>query len=203
MWLVLAELVLGQSALAGTPELDALLKQLTVKYGPITVLRGTFVQTTKSPYGDQTQSGTVILQRPGRMRWEFTGDGKQFVSDGSTLWVYTPAEKQVLRLKGAGQQVASTDLVLQSMDKLGTLYQVALGPAKELILTPKPGEEAQFTKLVLKLDAALMIDEVAVTDPFGTVTRLDFTKLEAGGAVPADVFTFTIPAGVQVVDAGG
>jgi outer membrane lipoprotein carrier protein len=195
------------AALAAEPALDTLLAQLTRKYAPAEVLRGTFVQTTGSPYGDQTQSGTVVLKRPGRMRWEFAGDGKQFVSDGSTLWIYTPADKQVIRVQGFGSQAATADAVLQSMDKLGQLYQVALGvntsQSHELILTPKPGEDAQFSKLVLKLDAQLVIDEVVITDPFSTVTRLDFQTLEVGGAVKDDVFTFRVPAGVQVVDAGG
>lgn len=201
----------AQVAFAGEPALDALLQQLAAKYGSVSVLRGSFVQTTGSVYGDQTQNGTVVLKRPGRMRWEFTGDaqggGKQFVSDGSTLWIYSPAEKQVIRVANFGAQAESAFAVFQSLDKLGQLYAVKLGensPAShQLIVTPKPGDEAQFTKLVLTFDAKLDIDELSITDSFATVTRMDFTKLVAGGEARDDVFSFTVPAGVQVVDAGG
>ena len=54
----------------------------------------------------------------------------------------------------------------------------------------------------LKLDPKLVLDEVRITDPFDTVTVLDFDALELGGTAPPDVFTFRVPEGVQVIDAG-
>jgi outer membrane lipoprotein carrier protein len=188
-----------------TPETQAVLGQLTKKYGPADVIRGSFVQTTASPYGDQVQKGTVVLKRPGKIRWESPG-GKAFVCDGSTLWIYDPAEKQVLRIKDFGQQAASAYAVLQSMDKLGEMFEVKLagGDAAagwDLALTPKDGE-AQFKKVVVELDSKLLLDVVKITDPFDVVTTIDFTDVQLGGTVADEVFTFQVPAGVQVVDAG-
>lgn len=184
-----------------------LLDQIQAKYAPVSILRGTLIQTTNSPiYGKQDQKGTVVLERPGKMRWEFE-DKRQYVSDGSTMWIYTPDDKQVIRIRDFGAQAATADAVLQSMHKLRELFDVTVVSSDpklghELLLAPKAGQDAQFKALALKLDANLMFDEVRITDPFDTVTVMDFTSVELGGAVAPDVFTFQIPEGVQVIDAG-
>ncbi|MEQ1568179.1 MAG: outer membrane lipoprotein carrier protein LolA [Myxococcota bacterium] len=208
MWFVLAAMA-PVAAAEPSPEARVVLGQLSTKYGPADVLKGSFVQRTASPYGEQVQQGTVVLKRPGKVRWESGPGGRQFVCDGSTLWIYDPAEKQVTRIKGVGEQVASTFAVLQSMDRLGERYDVALsgGDAAagwDLSLSPKAGDDTvQFKKVVIELDPKLGLDLVKITDLFDVVTTIDFTGLELGGAVGDDVFTFQVPAGVQVVDAGG
>lgn len=184
-----------------------LLDQIQARYAPVSVLRGTIVQTTGSPiYGQQVQKGTVVIERPGKMRWEFE-DGRRYVSDGATMWIYTPADKQVIRIRNFGAQAATADAVLQSMHKLRELFDVTVVSSDpkvghELSLAPKPGQDAQFKKLGLKLDPQLAFDEIRITDPFDTVTVMDFTSVELGGTVAPDVFTFQIPEGVQVIDAG-
>lgn len=191
-----------------SPETKAVLAQLTQKYAPVEVLKGSFTQTTASPYGDQVQHGTIVLKRPGKVRWESGPDGKVYVCDGSTLWLYDPAEKQVMRMKGIGEQASSSFAVLQSLDKLGELFDVRIsgGDAAtgwDLTLLPKSEDDAQFKKVVIELDPALLLDVVRITDPFGTVTTIDLADVKLGGAVADSVFTFQVPAGVQVVDAGG
>lgn len=184
-----------------------LLDQIQARYAPVSVLRGTIVQTTGSPvYGQQVQKGTMVIERPGKMRWAFE-DGREYVSDGATMWIYNPADKQVIRIRDFAAQAATADAVLQSMHKLRELFEVTVVSSDpklghELLLAPKPGQDAQFKKLGLKLDPQLVFDEIRITDPFDTVTVMDFTSVELGGTVPADVFTFRIPEGVQVIDAG-
>ncbi|MEQ1505357.1 MAG: outer membrane lipoprotein carrier protein LolA [Myxococcota bacterium] len=189
------------------PASSDLLDRIQAKYATVSVLRGTFVQKSGSAlYGEDEQSGTVVLERPGKMRWEFA-DGRRYVSDGSTMWIYTPADKQVIRIKGFDAQAATADAVLQSLHQLKTLFDVTIvstdpKAGHELSLLPKTADDAQFKKLVLKLDAALLIDVVQIVDLFDTVTTIDFRSVELGGAVAPDVFTFQVPDGVQVIDAG-
>ena len=41
--------------------------------------------------------GTVQIKKPGKMRWDYTAPEKKlFVSDGSTIYLYVPADKQVI-----------------------------------------------------------------------------------------------------------
>ena len=51
-----------------------------------------------------TESGTVQIKKPGRMRWEYTTpDKKTFVSDGRKIYSYIPADKQVDRQRRAAR----------------------------------------------------------------------------------------------------
>src|SRR5580765_3130295 len=44
-----------------------------------------------------TERGTVLIKKPGRMRWDYTAPEKKlFVSDGSKVYFYLPADKQVM-----------------------------------------------------------------------------------------------------------
>src|SRR5690349_4666837 len=44
-----------------------------------------------------SESGTVQIKKPGRMRWEYTApEKKTFVSDGTRMYSYVPADKQVI-----------------------------------------------------------------------------------------------------------
>lgn len=186
---------------------DALLDKIGAKYAPVDVLSASFVQITKSAYGEEKVEGTVLLKRPGQMRWNFA-DGRQFVSDGSTLWIYTPAEKRVQRIPNFGEQAASADAVLQSMHKLREMFEVSLVSSDPkaghvLDLTPKQGQETQFQKLQLTLDKDLLMDKVTITDALGTQTVLDFEGLKLGGKVQPSDFQFQVPPGVTVENLGG
>lgn len=187
---------------------NALLDRIQAKYAPVGVLRAKFVQTVGSTlYGEDRQEGTLVLERPGKMRWEF-GDGRKFVCDGQTMWIYNPADKQVLKLRNVGEQAATANAVLQSMHRLKELFDVAVVSSDPkvghtLSLTAKAGQEQQFEKLELVLDRELRMSEVKLTDAFGARTTMTFTDVVLGGTVPPDVFTFVVPDGVEVIDSGG
>src|SRR5947207_7375530 len=43
-----------------------------------------------------TESGRLLVKKPGRMRWDYTTpEQKQFVSDGVKMYSYIPQDKQV------------------------------------------------------------------------------------------------------------
>src|ERR1700676_5421074 len=44
-----------------------------------------------------SERGRVLIKKPGKMRWEYTApEQKVFVSDGTKMYSYVPADKQVL-----------------------------------------------------------------------------------------------------------
>jgi outer membrane lipoprotein carrier protein len=206
-----AEAPPAPAAEAGSAEaIDKLIDRVEAKYTDVELLRASFTQVSKSQlYGEETQAGKVTLQRPAKMRWEFTGDGKQFVTDGSTMWIFNPSDKQVIRYQDFGAQASAADSVLQSLDKIGELFTVELlapdaGATHVLSLTPRNEAEQQSVKrLVLALDDELVLKRVEITDPFDSQTHLSFEDVQLGGTVPATTFQFDVPAGVEVIDAGG
>ena len=186
-------------------QVAAVVRAVQDRYAGVDVLRATFVQVTRSSlYGDEEQRGSVVLQRPRKMRWAFEGSGTQFVTDGSTMWIYNPADKQVLRYRDFSAQASTADQLLQSLHKLGELFEVELLDATEgYKLALKPRDEAakaQVKAVQLGLDADYSLKSLVITDAFEMVTELTFDNVKLGGTVDAATFQFEIPQGVEVID---
>ena len=48
---------------------------------------------------DRSEEGTLLLKKPGRMRWSYAQPaGKVFVLDGKYAWFYTPGDAQAQRI---------------------------------------------------------------------------------------------------------
>src|SRR5918994_263533 len=63
------------------------------------------------------ESGTVGVKKPGKMRWDYTRPEKKlFVSDGQTMYLYFPNEKQVMK-NAVPSQDQATSAVLFLMGK--------------------------------------------------------------------------------------
>jgi outer membrane lipoprotein carrier protein len=188
-------------------DVSVVLGKIQGKYKDVDLVRATFQQSSTSAlYGGAEQTGTLTVQRPRKMRWDFDGDGKQFVSNGKTMWVYSANDKQVVRYTDFGSQAASTDAILQSLDKLGELFDVTRlqGEGVVLGLVPKDSAgAAQVKRIELALSDGLDLRRVQVTDAYDGVTTLTFNKVELGGTVPASTFEFQVPDGVEVVDVSG
>lgn len=187
----------------------ALLKRISAKYGDVETMKATFQQTSTSAlYGASSEQGTLTLKRPRKMRWSFDGDGKQFITDGATMWIYAPADKQVIRYEDFGGQGSAPDQLLQSLDKLGELFDVEVLESGDeghaLSLMPlDEAARAQVKAVKLWLDGDLVVKKVEVTDAYDGVTTLGFSSVTLGGTVDDAQFQFQIPEGVDVVDAKG
>lgn len=197
-----AALVMPAAAWAGA---EAVVEAVESKYASISGMKAQFTQTVKSPlYGDESQKGEVTLKRPSKMRWMFSGDGKQFVTDGKTMWIYNAPDNQVIRYNDVASQAGSAQTLLTSLDKIGDLFVISELPddlGHTLKLQPKEGD-AQFKQVELHLSSELVVEKVVITDPFDTVTELVFNQVTLDPKVSDDLFVFQVPAGAEVIDAG-
>lgn len=219
---LLSEVVLSWSTLAVLPltvvvadvahaatEVETVVQAIEAKYEDVNVLQAGFVQVTKSSvFGDERQEGKVVLKRPAKMRWEFTsGEGKQFITDGQTMWIYTKADNQVIRYADITGASSSADNLLQSLDKLGEVFNVTLDPKVPedgnvaLVLVPREAE-AQVKKLRLVLSDSYVVQHLTVVDGFDNTTELTFNSVKLNGEAPDELFQFEVPSGVELIDSG-
>lgn len=188
-------------------ETATLVARIQKTYAPVDTLTASFVQVTESAlYGRDEQVGEILLQRPNRMRWDFAGSGKQYVLDGKTLWIYQPAQKQVLRFSQIQEQSMIANNLLMSLHKVGDDFDPKALPAEtgyRLQLVPKdPTMRSQVKEIVLALDDKLALSGLRLVDPMDNVTNLTFRKTRLGAQVPEGTFTFQVPEGVEIIDAG-
>src|SRR5271166_6989583 len=91
-------LLLAVSIATAAPVADvhALADAVDARYNHLHTLQADFTEIYSGNGIERTESGTLWLKKPGKMRWEYRSPTeKLFVSDGKDAWFYVPAERQV------------------------------------------------------------------------------------------------------------
>jgi outer membrane lipoprotein carrier protein len=163
-----------------------------------------FDQTISDANGKtlRTASGHLYLQRPGKFRWDYQKPAEQLVlADGSRLWFYDK-ELQQANVRDMDATLASTPATLLAGGAaLGDQFQISALPAEQGLewfqLMPKHGDtDFQAVRVgFAKGELARML----LADKLNQVTTLKFSAARRNTALPADLFTFTPPAGVDVI----
>jgi outer membrane lipoprotein carrier protein len=189
-----------------TPSAVQLAAAVDHHYNVLHRLRVNFTETYQGMGMDRHESGVLLLEKPGRMRWNYAEPaGKVFVLDGKYGWFYTPGDAQV-------QQIPA-----KKLDDLRSPLRFLLGHAqltKELAgLTMAPadgdmfrlrgvprGMEQRVRSLELVVSREGTIQSMTLEELDGSRTSFVFKDEQANPVIAADTFRFTPPAGVQVVE---
>lgn len=147
--------------------------------------------------------GTVLIDRPGRFRFDYEDPPQLIVGDGAKVWIYDRELAQVT-VRRAGDALGSTPAVLLASGRpVEEVFRVrALGAGGGLVwfgVEPK-AEDASFVRIRLGF-AGAELRRMELLDRFGQTTRLDFDDFRRNPAIPAGAFTFVPPEGVDVVAA--
>jgi outer membrane lipoprotein carrier protein len=180
-------------------------------YASTQKLRADFRQQyTNATFGRSSESdGVVYVAKPGKMRWDYTRpEKKHFISDGTTLWVFEPAQNQALQQSLEDQILPVAVTFLYGKGDLATEFNATLDPGKyggkeDLVvkLTPKK-PDAQYKNLWLVVDPAdFHVKESIILEASDNVNRFRFENVKQNDkAKVADKhFKFVPPAGVKVV----
>jgi outer membrane lipoprotein carrier protein len=203
--------VLLLSATARAQELDKVVSGLETTYGKINDLRAEFSQVAhnRSLGQDIKAEGTVYLKKGGKMRWEYKSPSpQQIVSDGSSLWVYTPELNQVNKGSAPKALAGPAGSFLAGLGRVRNEFTVRfLNPANKvddsgrpvLDLTPK-NPTPLLTRLVLTVDPKdSLVRQAMLYDQLQNTVTMTFTKVTINSGLPDSLFTFTPPAGASVV----
>ena len=184
-------------------------------YKDVAAIQADFTQTVSSPtLGEQVQKGRLQLKRPQKARWEFTEpQTSAMITDGSTMWVWDPRANQVIvsrDLSGGGGGGGDMMSLLTDLSQLERFFQVEQSPtpaAGRHVLRLKPRDaslQQQFQSLELVLEVGTMgLKQLTLVDAFGATTRLEFAAVRLNPELPDGQFSFQVPAGATVIDAGG
>ena len=206
-----AALCLATTAAAATPDVDGVVRKVQQRYDETRDFTADVTQeTTVASLGKTVSAhGTMAFKKPGRMRFELTGDGEQImVADGTTLWLYQPAERQVLKTPFDAAFRATTPVsFLTGVGRIADDFTVTItepaGSSGALVLDLVP-RKADGGVGKLRLHVArdnYDIHGAEVYDPQGNVSRLTFEHLRRNVGLDDSRFVFEVPPGVDVVTA--
>ena len=158
-----------------------------------------------------TEQGRLQVKKPGRMRWEYTQpEPKTFVSDGSQMYSYVPADRQVYVSPVPAEDQATTAVLfltgkgslLRDFDVRYSDEPGGLAGTVALRLDPKlPERDYDWLELVVDRRTFQIRSFVAADDQGGTST-FQFRDLQENVGLSDKTFEFRIPRGVDVIRGG-
>ena len=153
-----------------------------------------------------TAEGRLTVKRPGKMRWEYTiPEPQSIITDGKTMWIYQPADNQVMTGKapvffgqGRGAGFLSD---IRLIRKSFTIEPQASENEKyhRLRLLPHKPEQ-ELTDIILSVDKrTFQIDQVITHNAYGDETRIVLDDYRFNIDPEDKLFDFQIPDGVDVI----
>jgi outer membrane lipoprotein carrier protein len=196
---------------AGQPPATEIANQVQARYDRVRDFSADFTQEAVSGVLRKklVERGSVIVKKPGKMRWTYKApEEKVFVSDGTKMYMHTPADNQVIVSPVTPADQATTAvLFLSGKGNLTRDFTVSLIPGAPagsyaLKLLPKLAER-DYDWLQLVVDrSTYQIQGLTAADKQGTTSTFTFTNFKENVNPPDKTFQFAIPRGADVIQAG-
>lgn len=205
--LEVALLAIAAPLLAQVPTANSLAKKVDAHYNHLHSLETRYTERYRGMGMDRSETGTLLLRKPGRMRWSYDQPaGKVFVLDGNNAISYTPGDAQADRIPAKKLDDLRSPLrfLLGHTELQKELKGLSLAPVNggfSLSGTPK-GMQGRIRLLTLTVDAQGVIHDMRIEETDGATTDFSFTDMHENVPVPDSDFVFTPPPGVIIVDGG-
>lgn len=200
--LILALLFAATIAPAQSP---TLIRRVDDHYNHLHTLRARYSEHYAGMGLDRTETGTLLLRKPGLMRWSYDNpQGKVFVLDGKFGWFYTPGDAQVSRTPAKQLDDLRSPLRLllghtQLAKELDNLATAASGPNSTITGVPR-GMAQRIHLLTLIVSSTGVIQGMKIEEAGGAITEFTFTGIEEDIPTKPSDFTFTPPANLPIVN---
>lgn len=197
---VLAIVAIARSAEPAATTLDRY-------FDGLQTLRAQFTQSVKDAKGKSldTTSGSLVVQRPGKFRWDVSGKsgsgGQLLVADGKNVWFLDKDLDQVT-VKPADAALSSTPAMLLSgaanLRDSFTLTQAGSREGLDWVLVEPRKPEADFRRALFgfgKGDLRKMI----IDDRLGQTATIELASVERNAKVDPQEVSFTPPKDADVI----
>ncbi|BCL74927.1 outer-membrane lipoprotein carrier protein [Jeongeupia sp. HS-3] len=196
-----AALVLTVSATAHADAVSDLKRFLSSTTG----VQGQFSQVVSGKPGapTQTSSGDFAIQRPGKFRWSYLKPYQQLiVGDGKRVWLYDPELRQATSKQVSAALESSPAALLagdNALDKTYTLKNLPNRDGLAWVNAIPKSKESTFDSIHLGLKGGQVV-AMELQDHFGQTTRVSFSGLTQNPKQSLDLFRFTPPKDVDVIE---
>jgi len=202
----------SSTAVAQTPpDIHKVADAVDRHYNGLRSLEAGFTEVYAGAGMTRTESGTMWMKKPGKMRWEYTSPRqKLFVTDGKTAWFYVPGEKQARRtpVKKLADFRSPLRYMLGHTKLVKEFKGLSWAPDKkprragDLMLRGVPnGMGDSVSQVLLEITPDYTIVGIEVEELDGSVTEFRFRDEKDNVQVPVGRFKFVPPPGVEVMDA--
>ena len=202
-------LLLCSVSLLAQPDVHALASKVDQHYDHIRTLEAKFAETYKGAGMSRTESGTLLLKKPGRMRWDYDSpSSKLFLTDGSAAWFYVPGERQARKtpvkqledLRSPLRYLLGKTKLEKELDRLSVAADVQPLNLGDVVLRGIPkGMSERVAQTLLEVTPDGLISRIVVEELDGSVTEFRFLLQRENVQIRDQQFHFIPPPGVEVV----
>jgi outer membrane lipoprotein carrier protein len=207
---VVLGLAIAISSAIPAADIHAVAQAVDERYNHLRSLQAEFVEIYRGAGMERTESGTLWLKKPGKMRWEYRSPrDKLFLSDGEDAWFYVPGERQVRRtavkklddLRSPLAFLLGKTKLEKELQGLSLAPDVAPLAAGDMVLRGIPKSLAdRVSQVLLEITPERWISRILIEEVDGSVTDYRFTNQKENVDIPNRQFQFAVPDGVEVID---
>jgi outer membrane lipoprotein carrier protein len=201
---------LAAMSVAFARQSDLTVKDVTEKmqrrYEMIDDMTADFVKHVKLGFSnmEQNYSGRIQIKKPGKLRME--AENESIVTDGVTVWLYSPANNQVIvdNYKENQNSVSPESFMLNlPQNYYSTLMGIEKGRVGSIVtlkLVPKDDRAFVRSVKVILDDDTWIVRKIVILDVNDTETTYSIKDMKLNTNVSDERFVYVPPAGVEVVD---
>jgi len=195
------------------PAVHAISAAVDNYYNQLRSLQTEFTETYRGAGMDRTESGTLWLKKPGKMRWEYRSPReKLFLSDGKDAWFYVPGDRQARKTavrklddlrSPLGFLLGKTKLE-KELDELSFAADVTPVVAGDVVLRGVPKSMAdRVSQVVLEVTSEHWFRRIVIEEVDGSITEFVFRDAKENVNISDERFRFAPPPGVETVEGLG
>ncbi len=203
-------LALLQSPAVPDKNLNTLIDGVDTTFGRMRDFSSDFVQIYYDPIKPKRQeSGHLYLMRPRMARWEYKNpEEKLFVSDGKTVYFYTPADRQVMKeavKESLDDRIPLMFLIGRSnlRNEFARIEMLREKPflAGTQVLRLIPRRQTGIDDIVIEVDPTnYQVRRLAFSSADGSRSEFIFSNIRTNTGLRSSTFDFKIPPGVEVLE---
>ena len=207
---LLLALLASPVAATSAPDVHAIAQAVDDHYNHLRTLQAEFTESYRGAGTERTESGSLWLKKPGKMRWEYrVPREKLFLSDGKSAWFYLPADRQVRRTdvrklddlrSPLGFLLGKTKLE-KELQGLSWAPDVPPVTSDNLVLRGVPKALAdRIHEVLVEITPDHRITRIQFEEADESVTEYRFSQQQENNEIADQNFRFTPPPGVEVVE---
>jgi len=190
-------------------DVHAVAAKVDQHYDHMHSLEAQFTETYTGAGVSRTESGKLLLKKPGRMRWDYDQPHpKIFLTDGQTAWFYVPGEQQARRtpvkqlddLRSPLRYLLGKTKLEKELEGLSFAADQKPLASGDVVLTGVPkGMQERVAKTLLEVSPDGLITRIVVEELDGSTTEFRFLQQKENVEIADAQFRFVPPPGVEIV----
>jgi outer membrane lipoprotein carrier protein len=206
----MAASVLCSAGLAA--DVKSLAAAVDTHYNHLRSLETEFTEVYRGAGMERTETGTLWLKKPGKMRWEYRSPReKLFVSDGKDAWFYVPADRQARKTQAKKLEDLRSPLAFllgktkleKELRGLSLAPDVAPLASGNVVLRGVPQALAdRVSEVLVEVTPDHRIARIVIQEVDGAATEYRFGDMKEDVAIADGRFDFKPPAGTETVEGG-